>query len=288
MIYDPVIRTISRSGRDILGEGPVWSAREQALFWVDILGQKLFRMEWPACAVQQWEFSEPVGWVIERVRGGFVVGLRSGIYSLTLDPFGLELLVDPELEQPSNRLNDAKADWRGRIWFGTLDMGCDKPTGALWRLDTDLTCERVEDGLTIPNGPAISPSGSMFVHADSEARKIWRYAIDEDGRVLGKTLFLDFAGAEEAPDGMTFDSEGCLWLAQWGGARIERYSPDGKLIAAIKLPARNPTSCAFGGATLDRLFVTSAAQGDEANRAGGQLFEIETGVRGLLPFAFAG
>ncbi|MBX3595832.1 SMP-30/gluconolactonase/LRE family protein [Sphingomonas sp.] len=288
MGHNPVIGRIARSAPDLLGEGPTWSVRDQALYWVDILGRKLFRMKWPSREVSGWTMPEPIGWVVERERGGFVAGLQSGIHALDLDPFNLEFLVDPEPGLPGNRLNDAKVDWHGRLWFGTLDMGCDKPTGAFYRLGTDMECACIESGLTIPNGPAVSPDGRSMLHTDSATGRVCKYAVDADGHASAKVPFIEPGEATATPDGMTFDADGCLWIAMWGGGRVDRYNLAGELLRSIPLPVQNPTSCAFGGARLDRLFVTSAASGDAHNACAGHLYEIDAQVRGVPPFAFRG
>lgn len=288
MKLDQAIRKVARGWSDRLGEGPTWSIRDQALYWVDILGQRLFRMNWPSREVREWTMPEPIGWVIERERGGFVAGLQSGIYELTLDPLDLQLLIDPEPGLPRNRLNDAKVDWDGRLWFGTLDLDCNQPTGSLYRLGADMDCTRVESGMTIPNGPAFSPAGRTMVHTDSASGTVWKYCIDAGGRISAKLPIIRSGEATATPDGMTFDADGCLWIAIWGGARVDRYDPDGKLLRSIPLPVRNPTSCAFGGERFDRLFVTSAASGDERDVFAGHLFETDVQVRGVPPFLFDG
>lgn len=282
------VRIIDRARRDQLGEGPLWSLGTQSLFWVDILGQRLNRLSLGDGAVEEWSVPEMIGWVIERREWpGFIAGLQSGFAELSLDPLRVNPIVDPEPRRPDNRMNDAKADAAGRIWAGTMPLTADRPDGALYRFDPDRSVTRVDSGYRIANGPAIAPEGDWIYHTDSGLGLIYRFPVDADG-VLGKReLFVEFESGWGTPDGMTFDSDGGLWVACWGASRVLRFSPDGRPDEAIELPASQITSCAFAGDALDRMFVTSAADG-VAEEHGGALFEVEAGRRGFAPHKYAG
>ena len=280
-------RIIERPVTDRLGEGPLWSQREQALYWVDILTPRLNRLDPATGEIRQWDMPEPIGWVIERAGGGFIAGMKSGVHRLSLDPFSLELAVALEPGRPEQRMNDAKADAAGRIWAGTVPMSCDVPTGSFYRIDPDFAFERVDSGYCVANGPAISPDGRWLFHTDSHPGLVYRFALNADGTLGPREIFLRFADDWGSPDGMTFDAEGGLWIAHWGGSRISRFLPDGRLDRSIALPASQITSCAFGGPELDRLYVTSAAEG-LSEEHGGKLFEIDPGFRGLAAYPFAG
>ncbi len=282
------VRILGGDRRDILGEGPLWSARENALYWVDILGQRLNRLSLADDRVKSWDMPEPIGWVIERERApGFIAGFRSGIAYLSLDPLRITPLASPEPDRPGNRFNDAKADAVGRIWAGTMPMDGALPTGALYRLDPDGAISRVDDGYTIANGPAISPDGHWLYHTDTKLRTVFRYALRDDASLGPRGTFIRFENGWGFPDGMTFDAEGGLWIAHWGTGCVGRFDGLGKRERVIALPASQITSCAFAGSDLDRLFVTSAALGvDEP--AGGALFEVDPGCRGLPTCRFGG
>ncbi|RJF90629.1 SMP-30/gluconolactonase/LRE family protein [Sphingomonas cavernae] len=283
------VRVIERAGRDRLGEGPLWSRRRNALFWVDILGCRLHQLSLADGAVQSWTMPEMTGWVVERDDApGFIAGLRTGFAELELDPFTVRHIVDPEPGLPGNRMNDAKADGWGRIWAGTMPVAADRPSGALYRLDTDRSCHTVDTGYTIANGPAFSLDGRFLYHADSHLRVIYRFAIDEAGVVGGREPFIAFEPEWGVPDGMTVDAEGGLWIAHWGAGCVSRFSPEGVRERAITLPASQVTSCAFAGEALDRLFVTSAAEGREDEALAGALFEVDPGVTGIPPASFGG
>ncbi|MDR3508487.1 MAG: SMP-30/gluconolactonase/LRE family protein [Caulobacteraceae bacterium] len=282
-------RVIAREGRDVLGEGPMWSARENAVYWVDIKGPRLWRLSLADEAVRSWPMPEAIGWVVERQdRASFIAGFQSGFAALTLNPFSITPLHDPEPDRPDNRLNDAKADAAGRIWAGTMDSLEREATGSLYRLDPDLTVSHHDSGYHVTNGPAFSPEGDVFYHTDSARRTIYAFDMTPDGRLENKRVFVTFEDAWGYPDGMTTDAEGGLWVAHWAGSRISRFLPDGALDRSIALPASRITSCAFAGENLDRMFVTSAAIGAADEPQAGQLFEVAPGVRGLPTQAFAG
>ncbi len=279
---------VPASGRAILGEGPLWSARQDALFWVDILGRRLNRLSLADGEVSGWDMPEPIGWAIEREhRPGFIAGLASGFVELDIAPFAIRAIVDPEPGLASNRMNDAKADPAGRIWAGTMPFGGDEAGGALYRLETDFACTRVDAPYTIPNGPAIAPDGRTLFHTDSALATIFRYAVHDDGSVGPRVPHIRFEQAWGTPDGMTLDADGGLWVAHWGAGQVSRFDPAGTRERSIALPASQITSMSFAGPALDRLFVTSAADGVDEEH-GGALFEVDPGCRGLPTLNFGG
>ena len=275
-----------RARRDRLGEGPLWVARENALYWTDILDRRVSRLHLATSAVDSWELPDTVGWIIERERGGFVAGLGRRIVSLALDPLQIEPLADPEPERQANRLNDAKADSEGRIWAGSMPREADRPTGALYRLDPDRRVSRVDDGYIVANGPALSPDGCWLYHADSGRGVVYRFRLEE-GRLTSREEFIRFEPGWGAPDGMTCDADGGLWIAHWGGGCVSRFDPAGARERSIALPASQITSCAFAGQDLDRMFVTSACDGVDEPEAG-RLFEVDPGCRGQPGHRFGG
>lgn len=283
-----LVRIIARDRRDLLGEGPLWSGRDNVLWWVDILGQRLNRLSLADDRVECWDMPQPIGWVIEREHAaGLVAGFHSGVALLDLDPFDLNFIAIPEPNKPTNRLNDAKADACGRIWAGTMPMAGQSPEGALYRLDPGHRIVRVDQGYCIANGPAISPDGRWLYHTDTRIRMIYRFVLDEDGTLGPREPFLRFEEDWGFPDGMTFDAEGGLWIAHWGAGCISRFDTAGRRQRSISLPASQITSCAFGGKDFDRMFVTSAADG-VTEEYGGALFEVDPGVTGLAAGRFGG
>ena len=282
-------RVIARPGRDILGEGPVWSAPRNALFWVDIKGCRIHRLTLDDDLVTTWTSPEMIGWLIERrEKEGFVAGLQSG-FALT-DPDFREFEVIARLPdaRPDVRLNDAKAASDGRIYAGSMELSGRDALGSLYRLDPDLEITRLDSGYGVANGPALSLDERTLYHTDSVRGRIYAFTRDADGSLRDKRLFRQFEATEGSPDGMTVDAEDCLWVAHWDGGRLSRFSADGRLISAHPLPASRITSCAFAGAGLDRLFVTSASEGRENEPLAGALFELDVGVKGAPPNTFAG
>lgn len=274
---------IDRETRDILGEGTLWSARNNALFWVDILAPAINRLSLADGQITRWAMPEPVGWMVEQETGDFIVGLQSGFAELSLDPFSIRSIADPEPHLPGSRMNDGKADAFGHIWCGTMDMAEEADCGALYRLGPGYQWERMDGGYRVPNGPAFSPDGKWLYHSDTGRRTVYRFARNADGTLGKRAKFIRFAEEDGYPDGMTTDSEGYLWVAHWGGSRVSRFDPDGKLDRAVSLPARQVTNVAFCGEKLDRLFVTSATIGLDAIDEDGALFEINPHSTGIAP-----
>lgn len=280
-------RIVERSGFDRLGEGPLWSAREGALYWVDILGQRINRLTLADSSVTSFEQPSYTAWLIERAGGGFVAGIGLDMVRLELPANRREPIASVDHGIAGNRLNDAKADPQGRIWAGTMPVTADHPSGAFYRLDPDGTVTQVDRPYTVANGPAIDPQGRFILHTDSALGTIFRFDINDDGSLGDRRIFVEFEADWGSPDGMTFDADGGLWVACWGAGCVRRFSPEGKVERSIALPASQTSSCAFGGERLDRMFVTSAAEGvDEPH--GGALFEIDPDCRGLLPEHYRG
>ena len=286
---DPAITIVAQTGRQSLGEGLLWSVAEQGLYWTDILAHRVHRLTPGDGAQRMWQLDDHVGWIIERERGGFVAGIGRRFCALDLGPDGTwsaAILAAPEEEAAGNRFNDAKADRFGAVWAGSMDIGCTRPSGSFYRLDPRGTATRIASGFTIPNGPAIG--FDVLYHTDTARRTIVRHDLRADG-TLGDgrphIVFTDPAWGQ--PDGMCLDAEGALWVACWDGAAVRRFAPDGTLIGTIALPGTQITNVCFGGAALDRLYVTSAAHGS-ANPLDGSLFALDPGVRGLPAGRYGG
>jgi xylono-1,5-lactonase len=279
-------RKVERSVRDTLGEGVLWSARQQAVFWVDILAPALNRLSLADGSVARWDMPEPLGWVSETQDGTLIGGVQSGFCAITLDPFRVTPLLDHEPHLPGNRANDGKADRYGAIWCGTMDMAEEEARGSLYRIAPDGAVSVVDGGYMVPNGPAFSPCGKWLYHSDTALRTVYRYALSEHG-AHDRQPFICFVEDDGYPDGMTVDADGFLWIAHWDGGRVSRFSPEGALDRAIALPARRITNIAFAGENLDRMFVTSAALGLPPSEYDGALFEVACAVRGTPTYLAA-
>ena len=274
--------------RDVVGEGPVYLAESNALLWVDIVGRQVRRLSLAGGAVESWAMPEMVGFVVPRSAGGWLVGLASGLYAFTPEPFGLTGLIDPDPDHPEHRLNDATVDRRGRLWLGTMTPTGAAASGALLRVDAHWSVTTADRGYRIPNGPAFDRAGRRFYHADSLARTIYRFSVRDDGTLVDRQVHIVFEGDWGLPDGMTVDADDHLWVAHWDGGRLSRFDPDGRMEQTIVLPVSRVTSCAFGGPALNRLFVTSASEGRPDEPLAGAVFEVDAGgIRGLPQPAFA-
>ena len=269
----------------------MWVARESALYWLDIKGLKIFRLA-ETGELRSWPTPFRIGSIAPRARGGFIAGTEGGVALVQPDVGKFDIIADPEEALPGNRFSDGKVDRRGRFWAGTMDDSEKSASGTLYCIDPGLDLRAVDCNYRVTNGPAFSPSGDRMYHNDS-ARQV-TYVFDMvDGQATNRRTFLQFGEGDGYPDGMTVDSEACLWIAFWDGGCVRRFSPDGEWLETVEMPVSRPTSCAFGGAEFDRLYVTSASIGlDEKTiemqpNAGG-LFMLSPGVRGLADAAFAG
>lgn len=276
----------------LLGEGPLWVASEQALYWVDIKGRAIFRLTNDG-ALQRWDTPVRVGSLSRRQGGGFIAGTDHGLFAVDLDSGRFERLLDPEPDRPGNRFNDAKVDRSGRLWAGTMDDGEAQASGALYRFDALDRWARVDDDYRVTNGPAFSPDGAILYHNDSARQVTYAFDLDHRGEVSNRRVLARYSDGDGYPDGMTVDRDGHLWVAFWDGWCVRRLSPAGEVVETVPLPVARPTSCAFGGPGLGRLFVTSASIGLSAEeraaqpQAGG-LFAMKAPVVGIAELPFAG
>lgn len=272
----PKFKTFNKPGA-LLSEGPVYSTRDNALYWVNITEKEFHRHCFKDGSHKMWTLPQMPGWVIERAKGGFICGLVDGIYLLDLEPLKLELVAKPESHRNDTRWNDAKVDAKGRIYTGTMHMPFAEKVCGFYRIDTDLSVHKVDDGYLCTNGPTFSLDGTKLYHAESGPdRRVYQYDVADNGDLSNKRLFVQYEGDMGGPDGMTTDADGGIWLSHYNGGRVSRYLENGQLDFAIPIPARQITSVAFGGKNWDRMFVTSCAQFTtlEADPQAGCVFEV--------------
>ena len=280
-----------------LGEGPVWDDREGALYWIDGLGCRWFRMKGEE--ISRYETASPLGSLVLTEDGELYAGMRDGIYHINQLTGKQTLLTNPEAGQTGNRFNDGKVDPRGRYVIGTMSEanndGSDngEPAGSLYSVMRDGTWKRLRGSVSISNGLAWNRSGAILYYIDSPTGCVMKYDYDlNTGEIHGGEVCARIPDSEGIPDGMTIDDEGMLWVAQWGGWRVSRFDPrTGERLGWVNVPVKHVTCCCFGGENLDQLFITTstnAVTGEEWKRQplAGALFVAETGCRGLPSFRF--
>ena len=278
----------------ILGEGPLWVEAENAVYWVDIFSNKVHRYALADGGKTTWTFEFEVTSLSPRQGGGFIGTIKDGYAYINFNVLSATPIVLPEADQPGNRFNDGKVDNSGRYWAGTMDIGQVAESGSLYRLDADLGVEKCDTDYIICNGPTFNLDNTIIYHTDSIKRTIYALDMSPDGGLSNKRVFAEFTQDDEGvPDGMTVDSEDCIWVGHFGGARITRYSPAGEILEAVPLPVPNITSLTFAGAELDMLYITTASTGIAEEDKGkyplaGSFFSYKPGVKGTPSPLFAG
>jgi sugar lactone lactonase YvrE len=289
----PSVRCVVQC-KDQLGESPVWSAAEAAVYWIDVAKPTLHRFDTRSGVHERWDTGKPVGSFVLRAKGGLLLAYRGGFAFLERAGGTPEWFAPAGLALGEDRLNDGKCDRQGRFWVGTMDRNRTQPIGKIYRLDSDLSLHAVGEDIIISNGPSWSPDERTFYFNDSPRRVTYRYDFDaRTGVIRNRRPFVSFENMQGRPDGSTIDAEGGLWIAEVHGSRIDRFTPEGKLERWIDVPCERPTSLCFGGPRLETLFITSSTLGlSEETLAkqplSGALFAVEPGVRGVPEVPFAG
>lgn len=265
----------------------MWLPEEQQLLFIDTPGRRIYRFDPNSRALAILDVDEDIGCVAPASGGGFVAGMRSGIW--LLDEAGIkrrQLAANPE-NTATSRFNDGRVDPKGRLLVGTLDESKQSGQAGLYRCDRDGLARLVE-GLMTSNGLAFSPDGRTMYHSDTPRLVIYRCDYDPD---TGKaTRRAEFARVEPTPvdnggpDGAAVDFEGCYWTAVYGGSRLQRYGADGRLLGTYPIPVSNPTMPAFGGADMKTLFVTTARE--KSGGSGGGLYAMRVEVPGVPSAVF--
>lgn len=278
--------------RATLGEGPVWVASEGAFYFVDILEHRVYRYILKTGELQGWDAPNRTGFLLPVDDDTFLAGLPDGLHRF--DPqkghFSHTCTVEPDA--PGNRLNDGCVDAQGRLWFGTMDDGEERDSGALYRVEMhkgELSVSHWDSGYTVSNGPALSPCGNILYACDSPHRHIYAYDVDAQGNLANKRIFVTFT--KGYPDGVVVDSQGNIWCGTWDGGQITRFRSDGTEMEPIALPVSNVTKVAFGGEDNCTVFVTTARKGltpemlRREPQAGG-IFAFRTDIPGQTQHSF--
>ena len=269
-----------------LGEGPAWDEKTQTLYWVDILGKRVY-----AGTDLLVELDEFVGCLAPCKSGHLILGKRASFVDFDLGSSQQTVLATLN-ESATNRINDGKCDPSGRFLAGTMDMNEKDPTGSFYSFDGKST-RTLFRGVTISNGIAWSPDYKTFYYIDTPTCEVHAYDYDvKTGEIANRRKAFDVPNSLGWADGMTSDVEGNLWIAMWGGAQITRWNPNtGQLLEQIPVPALQPSCTVFGGKDLNELYVTSARKGmSEADLQkyplSGGLFRAVTKFEGMPTFEF--
>ena len=284
-----------------LGETPVWCARTQTLFWIDVTAPgRIFYWDKLRAAVDFYQFADLVTGLARGARGELmVVGSRDVFEFERLTGRRRHIYTMPD-DQPDHRFNDGGCDRAGRLWVGSMPNNfLDKvraappqSSGKIYRISGDGSGRSFEAHFGCPNAMCWSPDDTTFYAADSMDG--WIYAYDFDlaaGLIENRREFcrLDDLGI---PDGATVDQDGYIWNARWGAGAVARISPTGELDRVVRVPATNVTACCFGGGNMDTLYITTARHGLTAaqlaeERFAGGVFAVHTDVPGKEKNAFA-
>lgn len=283
--------------RNQVGESPVWSVAEQALYWVDIEARRVFRCAWPQRQVQSWPTAERIGCIALHARGGLVAAMESGVFHLRPKADGAidsTLLHGIRFPRPGMRFNDGRTDRAGRFWVTSMvrDMALADPSGALVRIDGRGLSAPLVDGLVTGNGLGFSPDGRTMYLSDSHpsVQRVWAFDLDAQGVPSQRREFIDMNRHPGRPDGAAVDRAGGYWICGNDAGLVHRFTPDGRLERSITVPAAKPSMCAFGGPDLDHLFITSItpaqpAAGFDAALAGA-VFVVRPGFAGIAERPF--
>lgn len=269
-----------------LGEGPLWSAPEQALWFVDIKGRQIHRFDTRGSALTSWAAPEEVGFLVKATQGRYIAGLKSGLHAFDPASGNFKPITRVDSDKPRNRLNDGFVDGAGRLWFGTMDNDESQPTGSLYRFD-ERGLRRCDENYVITNGPTVSPDGRTLYHVDTLERIIYAFDL-HDGELSNRREFARIEKPGAYPDGPAIDVDGCVWIGLFGGWGVQCFSPQGELLQTIEMPVANCTKVAFGGNDLRTMYITTAWKGLSKEQlatqplAGG-LFATRVGTPGVAP-----
>ena len=274
-----------------LGEGTLWVKSLNSIFFTDIKRKKIFIFNTKTKRKKIIKVNKEIGFLSHIKKNIFILGLKGELRIVNLKNNKKIKSIFIEIDKPLNRLNDGKTDPSGRLWFGSMDnLERNIQNGSLYCLNKNLKLKMVDNKYMITNGPAFI-NEKNFYHTDSKKRIIYKIKIDKNLNILEKKIFKKFIGVEGFPDGMTTDRFKNLWVCHFGGSSISVFNQKGKKIYKIKLPAKNVTNCAFGGANNNDLYITTALKGlkeidKKKYNLSGSLFKVRTNSKGMTSKSF--
>lgn len=287
-----------------LGECPLWSADEQALYWVDIAGRAIHRFDPATREDRPWPMPSEPGCIALASDQTLIAALRDGFHRFDPRTGSLTRIADAPYDQATMRFNDGRCDARGRFWAGAMFEPRTTEAAAMWCLDQGRIREgwgpRTGLGVKVSNGLAFSPDGCWVYQSDTPNHVIHRFPFDADAGTVGpRGTFARLpdnrgeSGYGGRPDGAAIDTQGNYWSAQYEGARVLRFDPTGRITGILRVPVKRPTMVAFGGRNLTTLYVTTAREGASAAELAefphsGGLYAIDMGKPGRPEPAYAG
>jgi len=282
--------------RDQVGESPVWSVAEQALWWVNIEGRQLRRFDWATRQVTSWSTAEMTGCIALHAEGGLLAAMETGLFHVHPQADGTlasKRLAEVAHAAPGMRFNDGRTDRAGRFWAGTMvrDMSLASPAGALYRYTGAGLSSPLLGDLITPNGLGFSPDNRTMYLSDSHPsrQRVWAFDLAADGTLTNRREFIDMNQHPGRPDGAAVDTDGAYWICANDAGLVHRFTPDGRLDRSIEVPVAKPAMCAFGGPDLQTLFVTSirpASPPPGQETLAGALFATRPGAQGLADTPF--
>lgn len=281
--------TIVVDCKNDLGEGSVWDHINEELIWVDYYSGNICNFHVNSQKYTAVSIAETVMVAIPTNRNNWIVAIDKNVS--IYDPRKKQLIKEVTIQEnkPNNRLNDGKCDAENRLWIGTMSKAADTAVGALYKVNADLSYEKMDEPFIIPNGIAWNKENTVMYVVDSMLKKIFRYDFDlEKGTIHNKTVLIDTSTENGLPDGMTIDEEDNLWVAFWQGQSVIQHDTNtGKVLDRISTPTVIPSSCCFGDEDLSTLYITSCrkhatAENIEKFPLAGGLFSIRPGVKGMI------
>jgi len=283
--------------RNQVGESPLWSVAEQALYWVDIEARRVHRLDWADRREQSWPLAERIGCIALHADGGLLAAMETGLFHLHPARDGgmpSRLLHAASFPREGMRFNDGRCDRAGRFWVTSMvrDMGLAAADGALFRCDARGLSAPVVNGLVTGNGLGFSADGGTMYLSDSHpsVQRVWAFDLDAAGAPSKRRDFIDMNAHPGRPDGAAVDAEGAYWICGNDAGVVHRFLPNGVLDRSLAVPVSKPSMCAFGGPQLDHLFITSITPARPADgfdaALDGAVFVTRPGVRGIAETPF--
>jgi len=278
---------------DVLGEVPRWHPVEQALYWIDAFKPAIHRLDPATGKLESWTPPEKLGSFAPQAGGGLLIAGRGGLAHYDPASGRLDRIVDPEAGGAVNILNDGRCDRRGRFWVGSMSRTMERASGVLYRLERGHL-DALDDGIWIANGVCWSADDSRMYLADSHVKSIFVYDFDLVAGTIGaRRVLATMDDRPGVPDGSSVDAEGFIWNAVFDGSCVVRYAPDGRISRTVQLPVSRPTACAFGGADLATLYITTARfrlspEKLAAEPLAGGLLAVDVAVKGLPEPLYSG